>query len=174
MLTHEKKKRKRLDYGMSSRGMPKRKRMWSTHGDARKTVKTKSTLYLYAREKKNATENENGKHKIKKTTNVEIGKSERTCENEKKIKIKKFTHEMTRYTKKMQTATMPTNVTGIDALAGGVSGVPATAMPGGLQSASMASIELGKKRMRDSNDDLLMVPRLMHEVHFSFFVVGLR
>lgn len=53
MLTHEKKKRKRLDVcGMSSRGMPKRKRMWSTHGDARKTVKTKSTLYLYAREKK--------------------------------------------------------------------------------------------------------------------------
>lgn len=61
-----KKKRKRLDVcGMSSRGMPKRKRMWSTHGDARKTVKTKSTLYLYAREKKNATENENGKHEIK-------------------------------------------------------------------------------------------------------------
>ncbi|XP_014470982.1 PREDICTED: uncharacterized protein LOC106742511 isoform X1 [Dinoponera quadriceps] len=55
------------------------------------------------------------------------------------------------------TATMPTNVTGIDALAGGVSGVPATAMPGGLQSAGMASIELGKKRMRDSNDDLLMM-----------------
>lgn len=74
----------------------------------------------------------------------------------------------------MQTATMPTNVTGIDALAGGVSGVPATAMPGGLQSAGMASIELGKKRMRDSNDDLLMVPRLMHGVHYSFFVAGLR
>lgn len=175
MLTHEKKKRKRLDVcGMSSRGMPKRKRMWSTHGDARKTVKTKSTLYLYAREKKKCHGKRKRKTQNKKTTNVEIGKSERTCENEKKIKIKKFTHEMTRYTKKMQTATMPTNVTGIDALAGGVSGVPATAMPGGLQSASMASIELGKKRMRDSNDDLLMVPRLMHEVHFSFFVVGLR
>lgn len=69
----------------------------------------------------------------------------------------------------MQTATMPTNVTGMSALAGGVSGVPAAAMPGGLQSAGMASIELGKKRMRDSNDDLLMVPRLMHEVHFPFY-----
>ncbi|KYQ51190.1 Muscleblind-like protein 3, partial [Trachymyrmex zeteki] len=67
------------------------------------------------------------------------------------------------------TATMPTNVTGMSTLAGGVSGVPAAAMPGGLQSAGMASIELGKKRMRDSNDDLLMVPRLMHEVHFPFF-----
>ncbi|XP_070153056.1 uncharacterized protein [Polyergus mexicanus] len=55
------------------------------------------------------------------------------------------------------TATMPTSVAGIGALAGGMSGVPATAMPGGLQSASMASIELGKKRMRDSNDDLLMM-----------------
>lgn len=65
---------------------------------------------------------------------------------------------------KKQTATMPTNVAGMGALAGGVSGVPATAVPGGLQSASMASIELGKKRMRDSNDDLLMVPRLMHEM----------
>lgn len=64
---------------------------------------------------------------------------------------------------------MPTNVTGMGALAGGVSGVPATAMPGGLQSAGMASLELGKKRMRDSNDDLLMVPRLMHGVHFPFF-----
>lgn len=64
---------------------------------------------------------------------------------------------------------MPTNVTGMGTLAGGVSGVPATAMPGGLQSAGMASIELGKKRMRDSNDDLLMVPRLMHGVHFPFF-----
>lgn len=75
--------------------------------------------------------------------------------------------------RKMQTATMPTNVTGMSALAGGVSGVPA--MPGGLQSAGMASIELGKKRMRDSNDDLLMVPRLMHEVHFPFIVAqGLR
>nr|XP_033193989.1 histone-lysine N-methyltransferase 2D-like isoform X7 [Bombus vancouverensis nearcticus]XP_033193990.1 histone-lysine N-methyltransferase 2D-like isoform X7 [Bombus vancouverensis nearcticus] len=55
------------------------------------------------------------------------------------------------------TATMPTNVAGMGALAGGVSGVPATAVPGGLQSASIASIELGKKRMRDSNDDLLMM-----------------
>ncbi|GAB1861088.1 Muscleblind-like protein 3 [Camponotus japonicus] len=52
---------------------------------------------------------------------------------------------------------MPTSVAGMGALAGGMSGVPATAMPGGLQSASMASIELGKKRMRDSNDDLLMM-----------------
>lgn len=70
--------------------------------------------------------------------------------------------------RKMQTATMPTNVTGMGALAGGVSGVPAAAMPGGLQSAGMASLELGKKRMRDSNDDLLMVPWLMHEIHFPF------
>lgn len=124
--------------------------------------------------KKNATENENGKHKIKKQQTLKSENPNERVKMKKKIKIKKFTHEMTRYTKKMQTATMPTNVTGIDALAGGVSGVPATAMPGGLQSASMASIELGKKRMRDSNDDLLMVPRLMHEVHFSFFVVGLR
>lgn len=70
---------------------------------------------------------------------------------------------------KTQTATMPTNVAGMGALAGGVSGVPATAVPGGLQSASIASIELGKKRMRDSNDDLLMVPRLMHGIHSPFF-----
>ena len=70
---------------------------------------------------------------------------------------------------KKQTATMPANVAGMGALAGGVSGVPATAVPGGLQSASIASIELGKKRMRDSNDDLLMVPRLMHGVHFPSF-----
>lgn len=64
---------------------------------------------------------------------------------------------------------MPTNVTGMGTLAGGVSGVPATAMPGGLQSAGMAaSIELGKKRMRDTNDDLLMVSQLMHGVHFPF------
>lgn len=70
--------------------------------------------------------------------------------------------------KNEQTATMPTNMAGMGALASGVSGVP-TAVPGGLQSASMAGIELGKKRMRDSNDDLLMVPRLMHEVHFFPF-----
>lgn len=70
---------------------------------------------------------------------------------------------------KTQTATMPTNVAGMGTLAGGVSGVPATAVPGGLQSASIASIELGKKRMRDSNDDLLMVPRLMHGIHSPFF-----
>lgn len=69
---------------------------------------------------------------------------------------------------------MPTNVTGMGTLAGGVSGVPAAAMPGGLQSAGMASIELGKKRMRDSNDDLLMVPRLMHGVHFPFFFLRSR
>lgn len=37
-----------------------------------------------------------------------------------------------------------------------------TANAGGLQNANMASIELGKKRMRDSNDDLLMVPLLLH------------
>lgn len=61
---------------------------------------------------------------------------------------------------------MPTNVPGIGAMAGGVS---AAAVQGGLQNASMASIELGKKRMRDSNDDLLMVPRLMHDIHFFFF-----
>ncbi|XP_072744931.1 uncharacterized protein [Anoplolepis gracilipes] len=60
-------------------------------------------------------------------------------------------------TDRLETATMPTSVAGMGALAGGMSGVPATAMPGGLQSASMASIELGKKRMRDSNDDLLMM-----------------
>ncbi|XP_018370896.1 PREDICTED: AF4/FMR2 family member 4-like [Trachymyrmex cornetzi] len=60
-------------------------------------------------------------------------------------------------TDRLETATMPTNVTGMSTLAGGVSGVPAAAMPGGLQSAGMASIELGKKRMRDSNDDLLMM-----------------
>ncbi|XP_034941175.1 homeotic protein spalt-major-like isoform X3 [Chelonus insularis] len=49
------------------------------------------------------------------------------------------------------------SVPGIGAIAGGVSGVPTSAVPGGLQNASMAaSIELGKKRMRDTNDDLLM------------------
>lgn len=63
---------------------------------------------------------------------------------------------------------MPTSMAGMGALAGGMSGVPATAISGGLQGTTMASIELGKKRMRDSNDDLLMVPRLMHEVHFPF------
>jgi hypothetical protein len=47
--------------------------------------------------------------------------------------------------------------------------VSANAVPGGLQNANMASIELGKKRMRDSNDDLLMVPRLMHVYTFQFF-----
>jgi hypothetical protein len=82
--------------------------------------------------------------------------------NDKKTKKHK------QHKNKTQTATMPTNVTGMSALAGGVSGVPAAAIPGGLQSAGMASIELGKKRMRDSNDDLLMVPRLMHGVHFPF------
>lgn len=53
-------------------------------------------------------------------------------------------------------------------------GVPASAVPGGLQNANMAAIELGKKRMRDSNDDLLMVPRLMHELHTFPFVAGNR
>ena len=67
-----------------------------------------------------------------------------------------------------QTASLPTNVPGMGAMAGGMSGVPTSAVPGGLQNASMASIELGKKRMRDTNDDLLMVPRLMHDVHFPF------
>lgn len=108
---------------------------------------------------------------MSKKKNREIGKTKRTCENEndKKNNNKYGTK---RY-EKTQTATMPTNVTGMGTLAGGVSGVPATAMPGGLQSAGMASIELGKKRMRDSNDDLLMVPPLMHGVHFPFFVAGL-
>lgn len=108
---------------------------------------------------------------VEKKKNREIGKTKRTCENEndKKNNNKYGTK---RY-EKTQTATMPTNVTGMGTLAGGVSGVPATAMPGGLQSAGMASIELGKKRMRDSNDDLLMVPPLMHGVHFPFFVAGL-
>lgn len=98
------------------------------------------------------------KKKQKKTWN-------RKKSNER-VKMKKKT--------KRQTATMPTNVTGMGTLAGGVSGVPAAAMPGGLQSAGMASIELGKKRMRDSNDDLLMVPRLMHGIHFPFFIAGPR
>lgn len=109
---------------------------------------------------------------MSKKKNREIGNTKQTCENEndkKKIIINTERND----TKKTQTATMPTNVTGMGTLAGGVSGVPATAMPGGLQSAGMASIELGKKRMRDSNDDLLMVPPLMHGVHFPFFVAGL-
>ncbi|XP_031779026.1 neurogenic protein mastermind isoform X5 [Nasonia vitripennis] len=49
-------------------------------------------------------------------------------------------------TDRLETAQMP--------IAGAVS---ANAVPGGLQNANMASIELGKKRMRDSNDDLLMM-----------------
>ncbi|XP_057338797.1 uncharacterized protein LOC130676524 isoform X2 [Microplitis mediator] len=52
---------------------------------------------------------------------------------------------------------LSSNVPGMGAMAGGVSGVPASAVPGGLQNANMASIELGKKRMRDTNDDLLMM-----------------
>ncbi|KAI4485027.1 hypothetical protein M0802_012846 [Mischocyttarus mexicanus] len=52
---------------------------------------------------------------------------------------------------------MPTSMAGMGALAGGMSGVPVTAISGGLQGTTMASIELGKKRMRDSNDDLLMM-----------------
>lgn len=64
-----------------------------------------------------------------------------------------------------QTTAMPTSVQGIGAMAGGVSAISASTLPGGLQNANMAGIELGKKRMRDSNDDLLMVPRLMHELH---------
>lgn len=69
-----------------------------------------------------------------------------------------------------QTTAMPTSVPGIGAMAGAVSAMPASTIPGGLQNANMAGIELGKKRMRDSNDDLLMVPRLMHELHtFPFF-----
>lgn len=101
-------------------------------------------------------------------------KSEKPNERVKMKTIKKNNNKYgTKRYEKTQTATMPTNVTGMGTLAGGVSGVPATAMPGGLQSAGMASIELGKKRMRDSNDDLLMVPPLMHGVHFPFFVAGL-
>lgn len=105
-----------------------------------------------------------GKKKKKWWIDGEIWTIENTHTQNTEIKNKKKNEKM-----KKQTATMPTNVAGMGALAGGVSGVPATAVPGGLQSASMASIELGKKRMRDSNDDLLMVPRLMHEVHFPFF-----
>ncbi|XP_044599540.1 uncharacterized protein LOC123275435 isoform X2 [Cotesia glomerata] len=52
---------------------------------------------------------------------------------------------------------LSSSVPGMGAMAGGVSGVPAVAVPGGLQNPSMASIELGKKRMRDTNDDLLMM-----------------
>lgn len=66
-----------------------------------------------------------------------------------------------------QTGSLSSSVTGLGAMAGGVSGVPSS-VPGGLQNASMASIELGKKRMRDTNDDLLMVPRLLHGVHLPF------
>lgn len=66
---------------------------------------------------------------------------------------------------------MPNSVPGLGAMGGGV---PASAVPGGLQNANMAGIELGKKRMRDSNDDLLMVPRLMHELHTFPFVAGNR
>lgn len=61
-----------------------------------------------------------------------------------------------------QTGSLSSGVTGLGAMAGGV---PATAVAGGLQNASLAGIELGKKRMRDTNDDLLMVPRLLHDVH---------
>ena len=44
------------------------------------------------------------------------------------------------------------------------------AVPGGLQNANMqASIELGKKRMRDSNDDLLMVPLRFCMFFYTFF-----
>ncbi|XP_057338801.1 uncharacterized protein LOC130676524 isoform X6 [Microplitis mediator] len=64
---------------------------------------------------------------------------------------------------------LSSNVPGMGAMAGGVSGVPASAVPGGLQNANMASIELGKKRMRDTNDDLLMVPRLLHDMESKSF-----
>ncbi|XP_034941179.1 uncharacterized protein [Chelonus insularis] len=62
-------------------------------------------------------------------------------------------------TDRLETGQLSTgSVPGIGAIAGGVSGVPTSAVPGGLQNASMAaSIELGKKRMRDTNDDLLMM-----------------
>lgn len=69
-----------------------------------------------------------------------------------------------------QTATVQTNVPGM----GNVGGVPG--VPTGLQSAAaaaaanMAAVELGKKRMRDPNDDLLMVPQLLHGVHFRFSI----
>ncbi|XP_033225174.1 uncharacterized protein LOC117178064 isoform X1 [Belonocnema kinseyi] len=52
------------------------------------------------------------------------------------------------------TTAMPNSVPGLGVMGGGV---PASAVPGGLQNANMAGIELGKKRMRDSNDDLLMM-----------------
>lgn len=70
-----------------------------------------------------------------------------------------------------QTTAMPTSVQGIGAMTGGVSAIPTTTIPGGLQNANMAGLELGKKRMRDSNDDLLMVPRLMHELHTFPFIL---
>ncbi|KAH0568474.1 hypothetical protein KQX54_021026 [Cotesia glomerata] len=57
----------------------------------------------------------------------------------------------------IQAGSLSSSVPGMGAMAGGVSGVPAVAVPGGLQNPSMASIELGKKRMRDTNDDLLMM-----------------
>lgn len=69
----------------------------------------------------------------------------------------------------IQAGSLSSSVPGMGAMAGGVSGVPAAAVPGGLQNPSMASIELGKKRMRDTNDDLLMVPRLLHDLHLPFF-----
>uniref|UniRef100_A0A6V7L0N8 Uncharacterized protein n=1 Tax=Bracon brevicornis TaxID=1563983 RepID=A0A6V7L0N8_9HYME len=59
-------------------------------------------------------------------------------------------------------------------MAGGVSSGVATAaaVPGGLQ--NMASIELGKKRMRDTNDDLLMVPPLLHDnLHYPLVELSL-
>ncbi|XP_051155494.1 uncharacterized protein LOC127278033 isoform X2 [Leptopilina boulardi] len=60
-------------------------------------------------------------------------------------------------TDRLETTAMPTSVQGIGAMAGGVSAISASTLPGGLQNANMAGIELGKKRMRDSNDDLLMM-----------------
>ncbi|XP_011303663.1 uncharacterized protein [Fopius arisanus] len=60
-------------------------------------------------------------------------------------------------TDRLETGSLSTSVTGLGAMAGGVSGVPTSAVSRGLQNASMASIELGKKRMRDTNDDLLMM-----------------
>ncbi|XP_014297539.1 uncharacterized protein LOC103573241 isoform X1 [Microplitis demolitor] len=60
-------------------------------------------------------------------------------------------------TDRLEAGSLSSSVPGMGAMAGGVSGVPSSAVPGGLQNASMASIELGKKRMRDTNDDLLMM-----------------
>lgn len=64
---------------------------------------------------------------------------------------------------------MPNSVAGMGTMANAVSAAQANAMPGGLQNAAnIAGLELGKKRMRDSNDDLLMVPLLLHVTLFYY------